>query len=51
VPPTILLGLADPRALGMMTGDGLWVRLVDLLLAAPLYGHEPAGDGRAEWRR
>jgi hypothetical protein len=25
--------------------------LAALLLAACLYGHEPAGDGRAEWGR
>ncbi len=36
----LLLALADPRALGMTSGDGLWVRLVDLpaALAARRYG-------------
>ncbi len=40
VPPALLLELADPRALGMTTSDGLWVRLVDLpaALAARRYG-------------
>jgi len=40
VPNPLLLELADPRALGMTTGDGIWVRLVDLpaALAARRYG-------------
>ncbi len=40
VPHPLQLALADPRALGMTTGDGLWVRLVDLpaALAARRYG-------------
>jgi predicted acetyltransferase len=40
VPPPLLLGLADPRALGLTMGDGLWIRLVDLpaALAARRYG-------------
>jgi len=40
VPHPLLLELADPRALGFTTGDGLWVRLVDLptALAARRYG-------------
>jgi len=40
VPHPLLLELADPRALGITTGDGLWVRLVDLpaALAARRYG-------------
>jgi predicted acetyltransferase len=40
VPPPLLLELADPRALGLTVGDGLWVRLVDLAgaLAARRYG-------------
>jgi predicted acetyltransferase len=40
VPHPLLLELADPRALGIRTGDGLWVRLVDLpaALAARRYG-------------
>lgn len=40
VPHPLLLELADPRALGMTTSDGLWVRLVDLptALAARRYG-------------
>ncbi len=40
VPPPLLLELADPRALGMTVGDGLWVRLVDLpaALASRRYG-------------
>jgi predicted acetyltransferase len=40
MPHPLLLELADPRALGITTGDGLWVRLVDLpaALAARRYG-------------
>ena len=40
VPHPLLHELADPRALGMTAGDGLWVRLVDLpaALAARRYG-------------
>jgi predicted acetyltransferase len=40
VPNPLQLALADPRALGLMVGDGLWVRLVDLpaALAARRYG-------------
>ena len=40
MPHPLLLELADPRALGLTTGDGLWVRLVDLpaALAARRYG-------------
>jgi len=40
VPHPLLLELADPRALGITTGDGLWVRLVDLpaALTARRYG-------------
>ena len=40
VPHPLQLALADPRALGMTAGDGLWVRLVDLpaALAARRYG-------------
>ena len=40
VPHPLFLELADPRALGLTTGDGLWVRLVDLpaALAARRYG-------------
>jgi predicted acetyltransferase len=40
VPNPLLLELADPRALGMTIGDGIWVRLVDLpaALAARRYG-------------
>lgn len=40
VPNPLQLTLADPRALGLMVGDGLWVRLVDLpaALAARRYG-------------
>ncbi len=40
VPHPLLLELADPRALGITTGDGLWVRLVDLpaALEARRYG-------------
>ena len=40
VPHPLQLALADPRALGLTTGDGLWVRLVDLpaALAARRYG-------------
>ncbi len=40
VPNPLLLELADPRALGMTTGDGIWVRLVDLpaALVARRYG-------------
>ena len=40
VPHPLILELADPRALGITTGDGLWVRLVDLptALAARRYG-------------
>ncbi len=40
VPHPLLLELVDPRALGITTGDGLWVRLVDLpaALAARRYG-------------
>jgi predicted acetyltransferase len=36
----LLLALADPRALGITSGDGLWVRLVDLpaALTARRYG-------------
>ncbi|HYN47560.1 MAG TPA: GNAT family N-acetyltransferase [Candidatus Nanopelagicales bacterium] len=30
VPHPLQLALADPRALGLTAGDGLWVRLVDL---------------------
>ena len=40
IPHPLLLELADPRALGIKAGDGLWVRLVDLAaaLAARRYG-------------
>jgi predicted acetyltransferase len=40
VPPSLLLALADPRALGLRVSDGLWLRLVDLsaALAARRYG-------------
>ena len=40
VPHPLQLALADPRALGLTVGDGLWVRLVDLpaALAARRYG-------------
>ena len=40
LPHPLLLELADPRALGITTGDGLWVRLVDLpaALVARRYG-------------
>lgn len=40
VPHPLQLALADPRALGLTTGDGLWVRMVDLpaALAARRYG-------------
>ena len=40
VPHPLLLEMADPRALGLTIGDGLWVRLVDLpaALAARRYG-------------
>jgi predicted acetyltransferase len=40
IPHPLLLELADPRALGIMAGDGLWVRLVDLpaALEARRYG-------------
>jgi predicted acetyltransferase len=39
-PHPLQLELADPRALGLTVGDGLWVRLVDLpaALAARRYG-------------
>jgi predicted acetyltransferase len=44
VPPPILLQLAEPRALGLTVGDGLWIRLVDLAeaLAARRYGARDA---------
>jgi len=40
IPHPLLLELADPRALGITIGDGLWVRLVDLpaALGARRYG-------------
>ncbi len=40
VPHPLQLALADPRALGITAGDGLWVRLVDLpaALVARRYG-------------
>jgi predicted acetyltransferase len=40
VPHPLQLALADPRALGLVAGDGIWVRLVDLpaALAARRYG-------------
>ncbi len=40
VPHPLQLELADPRALGLTVGDGLWLRLVDLpaALAARRYG-------------
>lgn len=40
VPHPLQLALADPRALGLTVGDGIWVRLVDLpaALAARRYG-------------
>jgi predicted acetyltransferase len=40
VPHPLQLQLADPRALGLVAGDGIWVRLVDLpaALAARRYG-------------
>ncbi len=40
LPHPLQLALADPRALGITAGDGLWVRLVDLpaALAARSYG-------------
>jgi predicted acetyltransferase len=40
VPHPLQLALADPRAMGLVAGDGIWVRLVDLpaALAARRYG-------------
>jgi predicted acetyltransferase len=56
MPPPLLLELADPRALGITAGDGLWVRLVDLpsALAARRYGAAGAlvlevTDGFCPW--
>jgi predicted acetyltransferase len=44
VPNPLQLTLADPRALGLTVGDGLWVRLVDLpaALTARRYGASDA---------
>jgi len=44
VPHPLQLALADPRALGITVGDGLWVRLVELrvALAARRYGSADA---------
>jgi len=44
VPHPLQLALADPRALGLTVGDGLWVRLVDLpaALTARRYGETGA---------
>ncbi|MFL5645634.1 MAG: GNAT family N-acetyltransferase [Chloroflexota bacterium] len=43
VPPPLFLQLRDPRRLGLMVGDGLWVRLVDL--PAALAARSYAGPG------
>ena len=43
VPNPLLLELADPRALGMTTWDGIWVRLVDLPAALAARGYGAAG--------
>jgi len=56
VPHPLQLALADPRALGLTVGDGIWVRLVDLpaALAARRYGAADAlvlevGDAFCPW--
>lgn len=56
VPHPLQLALADPRALGLAVGDGLWVRLVDLpaALAERRYGAAEAlvlevTDGFCPW--
>jgi len=41
----------DLRRGVLVLGVGPTRRVVRLVLAACLYGHEPAGDGRAEWGR
>jgi predicted acetyltransferase len=46
VPHPLQLELADPRALGMTVGDGIWVRLVDLP-AAYLGAFRPSELARA----
>jgi hypothetical protein len=39
------------RRLVILTAIDAGAMRGDLVLAASLYGHEPAGDGRAEWGR
>jgi len=43
VPHPLQLALADPRALGLTAGDGLWVRLVDLPVALAARRYRAAG--------
>jgi predicted acetyltransferase len=44
VPPPLFLQLQDPRRLGLMVGDGLWVRLVDLPAALAARSYTGPGE-------
>jgi predicted acetyltransferase len=44
VPHPLQLALADPRALGLAAGDGIWVRLVDLPAALVARRYGAAGE-------
>ncbi len=44
VPHPLQLALAEPRALGLVAGDGIWVRLVDLPAALTARGYATAGE-------
>jgi predicted acetyltransferase len=44
VPHPLQLALADPRALGLGAGDGIWVRLVDLPAALAARRYWSAGE-------
>jgi len=43
VPHPLLLQLADPRRLGLIVGDGLWLRLMDLPRALESRAYEGSG--------
>ena len=43
VPHPLFLQLADPKRLGLLVGDGLWVRLVDLPRALEARAYEGSG--------
>jgi len=44
VPHPLQLALADPRALGLVAGDGIWVRLVDVPAALAPRRYGAAGE-------